>query len=158
MAQPNEPKSTSSYLYLILLIVFILAVWLSSHLFSLPSQDSLGGGSDCDLNTQRCTVTMGDATLSLMIQPQPIASLIPLDYQLQIDGVDVSKVMINLQGSEMFMGINQTVLTPVEGQPGVFRGKGEIAACTTGEMLWRLIVSAETAAGPLTTWFEFRAK
>ncbi len=158
MDQSNVPKNRSQYLYLILLGAFIMAVWLGSSMFSLPNAEAPGFASDCDLNKQSCSVNMGEVSMTLDIQPRPVRSLVPLNYQLRINGTTASKVMINLQGSEMFMGINQTELTPVENKPGDFIGKGELAVCTTGEMLWRLTVSAETAAGPLTTWFEFRAK
>ncbi|UTW04469.1 hypothetical protein KDX31_05545 [Amphritea atlantica] len=158
MPQPEAQQSRSQYLYLILLGGFILAVWLGSSLFSLPSVEAPGIASNCDLNSQSCTVDMGEVSLTLDIQPRPVRSMAPLNYRVSIDGASASNVVINLQGSEMYMGINQTQLTAVESQPGFFSGKGELAVCTTGEMLWRLTVSAETAAGPLTTWFEFRAK
>lgn len=157
MAHTTAVKSTPNYLYLILLAGFILAVWLGSSFFSLPSKEA-GVASQCDLHQQRCTVQIGEATLSLEIQPRPIQSMTPFNYYVQIDGVEASNVLINLQGSEMFMGINQTALTAVKGQPGTFTGSGQLAVCTTGEMLWRLTVAAETTAGPLNTWFEFRAK
>lgn len=158
MAQPDVPKNRSQYLYLILLGGFILAVWLGSSMFSLPSAEAPGVASQCDLNKQSCTVDMGKVSLTLDIQPRPIRSMTPLNYRVSIDGTRSNKVMVKLQGSEMYMGINQTELTPVDDKPGDFSGKGELAVCTTGEMLWRLTVSAETATGPLTTWFEFRAK
>lgn len=159
MTQPKESENTPNYLYLILLGGFILAVWLGSTMFSLPSTEPVGGyGSDCDLTRQSCTVQMDQVTLTLEIQPHPISTLTPLNYRVIIEGVDVSEVIVSLQGVEMFMGINQTALTAIEGQPGLFEGTGELAICTTGEMLWRLTVAAETTAGPLNTWFEFRAK
>ncbi|RTE66266.1 hypothetical protein EH243_06630 [Amphritea opalescens] len=158
MAYTDSVKSTPNYLYLILLVGFIVAVWLGTSIFSLPAKDKDAVASQCDLNLQRCTVQIGEATLSLDIMPRPIKSMTPLSYQVHIYGVETSSVLINLQGSEMFMGINQTALTAVEGQPGSFTGAGQLAVCTTGEMLWRLTVSADTTAGPLNTLFEFRAK
>ncbi|WP_428035529.1 hypothetical protein [Amphritea sp.] len=158
MLQSEVNNNRSQYLYLILLGGFILAVWLGSSLFSLPSSETPGIANTCDLNKQSCSVDIGEVHLNLDIQPRPVRSMTPLNYRVSIDGTMASKVMINLQGSEMYMGINQTELTPLKDKPGVFYGKGELAVCTTGEMIWRLTVSAETAAGPLTTWFEFRAK
>ncbi|MBN0989533.1 hypothetical protein [Amphritea pacifica] len=158
MAQPVAKNSKPQYLYLALLGGFILAIWLGSTLFGLPSVQAPGIASDCDLNQQSCTVDMGEVSLTVDIQPRPVRSMTPLNYRVSIDGTSASKVIINLQGSEMYMGINQTQLTPVESSPGNFSGQGELAVCTTGEMLWRLTVSAETAAGPINTWFEFRAK
>lgn len=158
MAQPKANNSSANALYLILLGGFILAVWVGSSMFSLPTHEATGVKSHCDINRQACTVNMGQARLTLDIQPRPIRSMTPLNYQVTIEGGDASEVMVNLQGSEMFMGINQTALTAVEGKPGVFQGVGQLAVCTTGEMLWHLTVSADSAAGPLSTWFEFRAK
>lgn len=158
MAQPEAKKSTSQYLYLLLLGGFILAIWLGASMFSLPNKESPGYASDCDLRQQSCKVDIGEASLTLDIQPREIRSLTPLNYQVSIEGTNVSQVMISLQGSEMYMGINQTELSPVAGKPGVFKGQGELAVCTTGEMKWRLTVSAKTEAGQLNTWFEFRAK
>ena len=158
MPQPETQKSRSQYLYLILLGGFILAVWLGASMFSLPSAEAPGIASNCDLNDKSCTVHMGEVSLTLDIQPRPVRSMAPLNYRVSIVGARASNVLISLQGSEMYMGINQTPLTAVESKPGVFSGQGELAVCTTGEMLWRLTVSAETAAGPLNTWFEFRVK
>ena len=158
MAQPDAKKSTTQYLYLLLLGGFILAIWLGTSMFSLPDNDNPGYASDCDLRQQSCTVDIGEASITLDIQPRDIRSLTPLNYQVSIEGAEPSQVVISLQGSEMYMGINQTELSPVEGEPGVFEGQGELAICTTGEMKWRLTVSAKTEAGQLNTWFEFRAK
>ncbi|SEQ43664.1 hypothetical protein SAMN03080615_01548 [Amphritea atlantica] len=158
MGQTVAKNSKPQYLYLVLLGGFILAIWLGSKMFALPSVQSPGMASNCDLNQQSCTVDMGEVSLSVDIQPRPVRSLTPLNYRVSINGTSASKVIIDLQGSEMYMGINQTELTADESSPGAFSGQGELAICTTGEMLWRLTVSAETAAGPINTWFEFRAK
>lgn len=158
MAQPETKKNTSQYLYLLLLGGFILAIWLGTSMLSLPDKDSSGVASNCDLTQDSCTVNIGKTSLTLDIQPREIRSLEPLSYRVSIEGTNASQVMIDLQGSEMYMGINQTELSPVTGKSGVFEGKGELAVCTTGEMKWRLTVSALTEAGHLNTWFEFRAK
>ncbi|BBB25734.1 hypothetical protein [Amphritea japonica] len=154
----TKKKSTTQYLYLLLLGGFILAIWLGTSLFALPKTDQPGVTSNCDLRQQSCTVSHGEVTITLDIQPRDIRSLTPLSYLVNIEGTNASQVMIDLQGSEMFMGINQTALSPVAEKPGMFTGQGELAVCTTGEMGWRLTVSAETAAGRLDTRFNFRAK
>ena len=158
MTQAETKKSTTQYLYLLLLGGFILAIWLGTSMFSLPKTDQPGVSSQCDLRQQSCTVSHGDARVTLDIQPRDIRSLTPLNYRVSIEGADAKQVIIDLQGTEMYMGINQTALSPVADKPGVFTGQGELGVCTTGEMGWRLTVSAETDAGRLDTRFNFRAR
>jgi hypothetical protein len=58
----------------------------------------------------------------------------------------------------MYMGQNRFRLTPETGAGELWRGRGELAICTTGEMRWYLLLLLETASGQKQVRFEFDAR
>ncbi|GGK86013.1 hypothetical protein [Amphritea balenae] len=160
MPQTEQSSNKKQYLIIAILGVFILAIWLGSSALSLPENKSTGVSvkSDCDLKKESCKVEINDLSMTVDVLPRNINSMTPMSYTVKIEGVESESVMIDLQGTEMFMGLNQTQLTAVPGQPGLFKGTGELGACTTGEMGWRATIVAVTEDGPVKTWFDFRAK
>lgn len=161
MSQPARANNKQQYLIISLLVIFILTIWLATRFFnqSTPTiQQGLVKAANCDLRTQSCAVNFGEINLTLDVNPKMIRSLTPLTYKVTISGAETETVMIDLQGVDMFMGLNQAQLSPVAGKKGSFTGTGELGVCTTGEMMWRATLIAETSKGQLKTWFDFPAR
>ena len=99
----------------------------------------------------------GVRSLEFELAPRQARSLEPLEFRVRTEGMDTTTVNIQLEGRDMYMGINQLQLQPVPGEPGLWRGIGELAVCTTGEMIWQARVQAAGSSN-LNALFEFRAR
>lgn len=154
-------RSTNPILLIAALAIFLAAGWFASSYFSRPAASTaapLSSPAGCDISRQSCTVRQGELSITLDILPRKIRSMVPLEYRVQVTGAEVQEVMLDMQGVDMFMGLNQTLLKASPDQPGLYTGSGELGVCTTGEMTWRATVSVATADGLVQTGFDFRAR
>lgn len=113
----------------------------------------------CDLNTAQCTASQDNKSISLAITPQRIASLVPLVFSVTLTNINAQSVVLDIQGKDMFMGINQIKLSPsADGK--TWEGTTELAVCTTNTMFWRASISAypDETSDPDKAIFEFEAK
>jgi hypothetical protein len=51
--------------------------------------------------------------------------------------------MLDLKGRDMFMGLNQVMLSKVAGQDDLWQGEVVLGVCTTGKMTWVTSVITE---------------
>ena len=161
MSEPAQPSNHKQYLIIVVLAIFILATWLATKFInqSTPqNQPGISQAGNCDIQNQSCKVNFGDTKLTLDVQPKQFSSMTPLSYKVTVAGANAESVTLDLQGVEMFMGLNQTQLEQVTGTKDQFSGSGELGACVTGEMMWRATVITETDKGQLKTWFDFPAR
>jgi hypothetical protein len=112
----------------------------------------------CDLHTGACIASRGNQQLQLRITPGPLESLKPLEVEVRLQHLDARQVMFDLQGVEMYMGLNQIHLVQDEERPDIWRGNTELAVCTTGEMTWRASVYVDTPDNLYSTTFDFDAR
>ena len=112
----------------------------------------------CDLHTGACIASRGNQQLQLRITPGPLESLKPLDVEVRLQHLDARQVMLDLQGVDMYMGLNQIHLTQDETRPDIWRGTTELAVCTTGEMTWQASVYVDTPEHLYSTAFNFDAR
>jgi hypothetical protein len=133
----------------LLLLIYLLQDYLNAYL----QRDAKIMA--CDINLETCLLDLDERRkLSLTMNPAPAASLTPLLFTLAITGDQPQGVWLDLQGTEEYMGINQT---PFIYEAGVWRGKTELAVCTTGRMLWkgRLILTEQSGESfPVDFFFE----
>lgn len=154
-------RSSNPVLLIAALVLFLVAGWFAASFLSRPEPSvaaPLSSPAGCDISQQSCSVTRGEITITVDIQPRQIRSMVPLEYRVKVAGIEADKVMLEMQGVDMFMGLNQTLLQASDADPGLFTGRGELGVCTTGEMTWRASVTVSTSEGPLQTWFDFRAR
>lgn len=114
---------------------------------------------NCDLNTAPCTASDGNKSISLKITPQKIASLVPLVFSVSLTNIEAQNVVLDIQGKDMFMGINQIQLSP-SSDGKTWEGVTELAVCTTNSMFWQasILVYPNATAAPDKATFEFEAK
>lgn len=154
-------RSSNPLILIAALALFLIGGWFASSYFSRPAalaEAPLMSPAGCDITRQSCTVKQGDIAITLDIDAEQVRSMMPLNYRVKVEGADVQAVMLDMQGVDMFMGLNQTQLKPSTELPGWYTGSGELGVCTTGEMTWRATVTVNTSAGPVQTGFEFRAQ
>jgi len=153
----SSSNSSRSYITITALVIAIACGWFFSDYFSLGSGSIPGQLSNphCDIRQQACTAEAGGVAITLDVSPRNMHSLQPIDFNVKVNGVAAESALVDLQGTEMYMGINQTPLQ--QQQPGLFTGHGALGACVTGEMGWRATVLVNTPQGPVKAWFDFRA-
>ncbi|MBV1789589.1 hypothetical protein KQ940_16160 [Marinobacterium sp. D7] len=147
-----------------LLFALVLVATLGTLMLLLPDwlqpESSVGiqlKPPACDLNQGACLLQQGDIELEFSLGPAPIQSLQTLTAQLRLTGAELERVHLSLEGRDMYMGLNQVALTPT-GTNGIWHGNTELAACTTGRMVWRARLTLESKHQQYTTWFDFEAK
>lgn len=137
----------------------IAVVWLPEQLKpQAPENQRLLTEDGCSLKESTCHATLDGQSIAVEVNPQAIRSAIPLTFTVELDGFDADAVNLSLEGVDMFMGLNQTQLSPVQDKPGFWRGVTEIAICTTGEMMWRARIIAQQDQQQLEAHFDFSAK
>jgi len=148
-----------AFICLLALGLGIAVVWLPEQLKpQTPENQLLLTESGCSIKESTCRASLDTQTISVEVNPQAIRSTIPLTFTVHLDGIDADAVNLSLEGVDMFMGLNQTQLSPVQDKPGFWRGVTEIAICTTGEMMWRARVIAQQDQQQLEAHFDFSAK
>ncbi|MFC6672564.1 hypothetical protein [Marinobacterium aestuariivivens] len=140
------------------LMALLAAIWLGPRLLAPPTAASLATPADCDLSAGPCRAAAGESALTLMLNPRQPRALEPLQFQVRTEALDADSISIVLEGRDMYMGYNRIELQPSPADPVLWTGTGELAICTTGEMIWLARVEAGTAGGPATARFEFSAR
>lgn len=109
----------------------------------------------CPLASQACEfeTTFGSAKFTLL--PQPPSSKEGINLELQLSDQQPEKVWVDLQGKEMYMGVNQTNL---QLENGSWAAPATLGVCTTGEMLWELTLILEHLQQQDIYRFEFSAR
>ncbi len=156
-------KQTTSVRQLALTGAGIAALAAAIWLPDLVQQDALQGDiqlpePDCEVTTAGCKTQLDQLSVSMQLDKSRIHAATPLTFTVQLDNIPAQSVMVDLQGRDMYMGINQVQLSPVEGSPGKWQGSTELAVCVTGEMTWQARVLAATDDARISTQFRFQAK
>ena len=100
---------------------------------------------DCDLHSQTCESTQGDAKVSLKISPHPIPIAKPLGIELALENLDAEKVELDISGVNMYMGYNRVTLLPIN--DGHFVGTSMLAFCTNQMMEWQITLIVHLTNG-----------
>lgn len=154
----GKPKRQWSMLALIALVLIALVV-LPQWVKEQQADDSVFiPPLPCDLHQGRCIASSGKQVLQLSLTPGPLVSMQPLSIEVRLQHFDARQVMLDLQGIEMYMGLNQTQLQQDPERPGVWHGTTELAVCTTGDMTWRASVYIDTDDTLYSTHFDFDAR
>ena len=113
---------------------------------------------DCSLNNGECVAKLDQHEIALEIKSETIRSATPMLFEVTLNNIKADQVMLDLKGKEMFMGLNQVMLTPVADDPNRWQGEVTLAVCTTGEMVWVSSVVLEKGGQKTQADFEFTAR
>lgn len=153
-------KPLQSILVLVFLAVIILILWaVPKYLVGHTDMQNQLSSSNCLLNHSSCTATAGEMSVSLSVNPQPLTSLKPLDFSATLEGIEAERVVLDLKGKDMYMGINQTEMV-FDSLTDRWKATTELAVCTTGTMIWLadLKILPKGSDQLVTTTFKFEAK
>ncbi len=110
--------------------------------------------SDCDLRAGPCVSPLPDgASVSFAIEPRSIPVVRTLQFQVQVEGLDVKRVEIDFSGVDMNMGFNRPALE--KQQEGRFAGKGMLPVCVRDAMEWEAKVLLHTDQGLVSAPYRF---
>lgn len=155
---PNQAQSKKTAVTKLLLLSLLLLTVLAGASWyqqSLAPQDGIVR-HDCDLQQGSCQINLENGRLQLQAGPLPLGSLKPLNMTLSVDGISASQIQGELQGAEMYMGINQFDFEPDTASG--WQAQTELAVCTSGSMRWQLKLAITTPKGIQQHLFEFEAR
>jgi len=146
----------------LLMIGLLASFWLGARLIQQNLSSAAHAQTvDCDLQQGPCKFELDGVLMQLEATPRPLQSLLPFELFLQVQGqgdMEIVRVDAEVQGVDMYMGQNHFSLTAEPGESNLWRGRSELAICTTGEMRWYLLLMLETATGQTQARFEFNAR
>lgn len=109
---------------------------------------------DCDLRAGPCVSPLPDGgSVSLAIEPRSIPVVKPLQFHVQVDGLEVKRVEIDFSGVDMNMGFNRPALE--KKTLGVYVGKGMLPVCVRDAMEWEAKVLLHTDQGLVSAPYRF---
>lgn len=154
----HEPNTNGTLIKILVLALLLLAVLAGALWFQQSWGPQQGTNRHpCDLQQGPCKIELTQGTLQLDAGPLPLRSLSPIKLQLQLEGSEARQIKANLQGSDMYMGVNSFEFQPGD-TTGQWLGQTELAVCTTGQMRWQLILDLITDSGTEQHLFEFEAR
>jgi hypothetical protein len=99
---------------------------------------------DNSIHKKACTVSAGQRTLTLNIDPKPVKHMKELTFSVTVTPCDKlpETLLLDLSMPDMPMGKNQVTL--IKKSACLYVGKGIIVRCMSGRTLWQAtILSAE---------------
>jgi len=137
----------------LLLIGLIVLVGYKLSPLLLPKADlTLEPDPACSLQEGPCSVSLPDGgSLSFSVGTRPIPLVKP--FELRVEAVGVSNVVVDFSGVDMDMGFNRPPLA--ERSPGVFIGEAMLPVCVTGRMTWQATILLDTPDARVAIPFRF---
>lgn len=140
------------------IVVALLLVAAAGYYFSpllLPKSDVAATPDvGCDLQASACGAALpGGGRIELSIMPRPIPNVQPLAVEVRVSGTEAHKIVLDLAGATMNMGVNRTDL--VQQSPGVFAATTSLPVCVTGAMAWVATVVVERGRERISVPFRF---
>ena len=131
-------KDITGIQWFFVLLALVWIGWSINYLWpeSLPEASvSMPHDANCDLRAGPCISHLPDgAEVSFSIEPRSIPLLETLLLKVKVAGFAVEKVAVNLDGVDMYMGMNQVVLEP-QGE-GFYQGHADLSVCIRDVMEW----------------------
>jgi len=100
--------------------------------------------TNCNIQKQSCTQTVGGRTVELDITPKPVKAMEELTFRVSVSGEALEKPPhIDLGMPAMEMGPNQVTMKKVS--DSVYAGTGVIVRCPSGKTIWEAEVTVPGA-------------
>ncbi|MEI6652864.1 MAG: hypothetical protein WCL42_09865 [Chlorobiaceae bacterium] len=107
---------------------------------------------DNSIHEKACSVTVGQRTVTLNIEPKPVKHMKELTFSVTVNPCDKlpETLLLDLSMPGMQMGKNQVTLVKKSGC--LYEGKGIIVRCMSGRTLWQATVLSDTLNNPAFTF------
>ncbi len=149
----------------LLLVTLFGSRWLStqssSNMLNVPVCQLAAGEQECIFQLKGSTKTM-----SFRLASSHISLTEPVPFVIRVSsGWPVDRVEMDLQGRDMYMGLNhseavrQTADSELSRTSGgsLFSGHIVVPACTTGTMVWQALITATSGNQTFKAAIEFKA-
>ncbi len=140
-----------------LLLSVVLCGWIA---YQLPVEKYSAAVIDipfdvrCDLRSGPCETLLSDgARVGLSIEPLSIPVDKPLQISVQVSGLQVQRVTVDINGVDMKMPINPLQLEKVA--DGRYVGIGNLSFCSQRLMEWEALVSIDTGGNLIKLPYRF---
>jgi hypothetical protein len=133
----NQRLRTLATLAILIASIAALSIW------SLQNS-STGTTASCEIDSGKCQFSLDQHNYQISFGPMPARALQPMRLELATSNRNIAKIWVDLQGVDMYMGVNQFELTDIENG---WQGTTELAVCTTGKMRWLARVIVEQTRG-----------
>ena len=133
----NQRLKTLATLVILLVSIAALSFW------SLQNTKT-DNTANCEIDSGKCEFSLDQQDYQISFGPMPAKALQPMKLELTTSNRNVAKVWVDLQGVDMYMGVNQFELTDIGNS---WQGTTELAVCTTGKMHWLARVIIEQNPG-----------
>ena len=107
---------------------------------------------ECNINQGPCTITAGNRTVTLNIEPKPVNSMKNLTFSITVTPCDKlpQTLLLDLSMPGMPMGKNQVMLVRKGGC--MYEVKGIIVRCMSGRTLWQVTILSDDLQNPAFTF------
>ena len=162
----TQKQAGRSALSLQVAVIILVIAGLAAVLFlpqllqnTPPTSRILPTAPECNLNTSpRCLAGDGNHSIEIRFDDNNFQSMKPMPVEVHLNDLPADQVMIDLQGQDMYMGLNQVMLSPSPTQSGLWVGELTLAVCTTGEMTWKASVITQKNSDKTQADFYFNAR
>lgn len=155
MAYSSVNKKVLTDLIGILLIALIVVIGYKYSPMLLPKADlAVQPEPACDLHRQACGASLpggGRVVLSFSLRPIPMVT--PFQVEVQVQGVEATRIEVDFTGIDMNMGFNRVAL--VDRGAGRFSAEASLPVCVTGTMDWQATVLVETGRQRIAIPYRF---
>lgn len=107
------------------------------------SYERLPAAEGCDLRAGPCSTNVGQGRLTFSVQPTEIPLMKTLALRVEVSGLDVDGVKVDIRGLNMDMGLNRTVLT--QAQNDSWTGETILPLCSQRRMEWEAAIQVDGA-------------
>lgn len=129
----KKPYQTPALMLIFLITAFGLGGCEKSPMNNVTQWET---DKNCDLHTESCKASSGEANVSLKISPHPIPIARPLGIEVEVENMDIQKMELDISGINMYMGYNRVSLSPINANRYV--GTSMLAFCTNQKMEWQV--------------------
>ena len=107
---------------------------------------------DNSIHEKACTVTAGNRTITLNIDPKPVRAMKELTFSVTVTPCDKlpDTLLLDLSMPGMQMGKNQVTLVKKSGCR--YEGKGIIVRCMSRQTLWQVTILSDELNNPTFTF------
>ena len=110
--------------------------------------------SACNLRAGPCVSTLpGGGSVAFSIKPNAIPVMTPLAATVRMEGIEATRVELDISGVSMNMGFNRIALKP--SADGYYQGTIQLAACIRDRMEWEAKVLITDERGLIAAPYRF---
>lgn len=154
MLEDKKEYKKQIVLVSLFLLLLLAAGYQLKAMLKPNASISLALDPTCDLHKSACTLPFPNAgSIALSVHPKDIPVLQPIQLQVNIEGLDVSGVEVDLVGVDMDMGYNRPKLE--QKSPVKYTGEMIIPVCMSASMEWEARVLIHTKKGTILAPYRF---